>query len=61
VQDKKGFFEMNTQIQQPCTEGQMKLEDGRNIKLEAILSNLVIALVLGIAVMLVAFGWILFA
>lgn len=52
---------MNTQIQQPCAEAQMSLRDCRSAKLETILSNLVMALVLGIVVMLVAFGWILFA
>jgi len=52
---------MNTQIQQPCTEAQMGLGDCWSIKMETILSNLVMALVLSIAVMLVAFGWILFA
>ena len=51
---------MNTQLQQSCAAGQMSLEDGRNIRLLTILSNLVVALVLGIGIMLVSFGWILF-
>ena len=51
---------MNMQLQQPCTAGQPGLEDGRNIRLLTIVSNLVVALVLGIGVMLVSFGWILF-
>ena len=49
---------MSTQIQQP---GAVSLGDCRNIKMETILSNVAIALVLSIAVMLVASGWILFA
>ena len=56
----KGIIEMNTQLQQPCAAGQMSLEDGRNIRLLTILSNLVVALVLGIGIMLASFGWILF-
>jgi hypothetical protein len=60
VKDYKGIIEMNTQLQQSCTTGQMSLEDGKNIRLLTILSNLVVALVLGIGIMLVAFGWILF-
>jgi hypothetical protein len=51
---------MKTQIQQPCAEVQMSLGDCRSIKMETIVSNLVMALVLSITVMLVAFGWILF-
>ena len=51
---------MNTQIQQPCAEAQMCPGDCRSIKMETIVSNLVMALVLGITAMLVAFGWILF-
>jgi hypothetical protein len=38
----------------------MSLGDCRSIKMETIVSNLVMALVLSITVMLVAFGWILF-
>ena len=56
----KGIIEMNTQLQQSCVAGQMSLEDGRNIRLLTILSNLVVALVLGIGIMLASFGWILF-
>jgi hypothetical protein len=56
----KGIFAMNTQLQQSCAAGQMSLEDGRNIRLLTILSNLVVALVLGIGIMLASFGWILF-
>ena len=52
---------MYTQIQQPGAEAQMSLRDYRSIKMETILSNLVMALVLGIAAMLITFGWILFA
>jgi len=51
---------MNTQIQQPGTEVQMSLSDCRSIKMETIVSKLVMALALSITVMLVAFGWILF-
>ena len=52
---------MNTQIQQSDAATQMSLGDCRSIKMETILSNLVMTLVLSIAVMLVASGWILFA
>jgi len=52
---------MNSQIQQPCAESQMSIGDGRGIKMEVVLSSLVMALVLGIVVMLIAFGRILFA
>ena len=52
---------MNSQIQQPGAASQMSIGDCRNIRMEKVLSNLVMALVLGIVVMLVAFGWILFA
>ena len=51
---------MNMQLQQSCTTGQIILEDDRNIRLLTIVSNLVVALVLGIGVMLASFGWILF-
>jgi len=51
---------MNMQLQQSCTAGQISLEDDRNIRLLTIVSNLVVALVLGIGVMLASFGWILF-
>ena len=52
---------MNTQTQQSGAAAQMSLGDCRSIKMETILSNLVMTLVLSIAVMLVASGWILFA
>lgn len=51
---------MNMQLQQSCTTGQISLEDDRNIRLLTIVSNLVVALVLGIGAMLASFGWILF-
>jgi len=51
---------MNMQLQQPYAAGQISLDDDRNIRLLTIVSNLVVALVLGIGVMLASFGWILF-
>jgi hypothetical protein len=50
---------MNTPLQQPCAAGQISLEDSRDIRLQTILSNLIVVLVLGIGIMLVSFGWIL--
>ncbi len=52
---------MNSQIEQPGAASQLRIGDCRSIRMETVLSNLVMALVLGIVVMLVAFGWILFA
>jgi hypothetical protein len=51
---------MDTRLQQPCTEGQMNLKDTGDINLMTILSNLVIALVLGIVAVLGSTGWLLF-
>mgnify|MGYP001823708850 CR=1 FL=1 len=51
---------MNARLEQSFTGGQMSLEVCRNIKVLTILSNLIVALALGIVVTLVSSGWILF-
>ena len=43
---------MTTRLQQHCAEGQISLEESRNIGLLTILSKLVMALVMGIVVMI---------
>jgi len=50
---------MPIRLQQPHADGQISLEDYRNIKFITVLSNLVMALVAGTVGMIVSFGWIL--
>lgn len=50
---------MNTRLSQPWAEGQISLKDDKSSRLITIVSNLVIALVLGIVVTLSSSGWIL--
>ena len=51
---------MNARLQQPYSGGQTSLDDDRGIRSLTILSNLIIALVMGVACMLVSSYWILF-
>jgi hypothetical protein len=51
---------MNAPLQQPYVGGKMSLDDCKSIKSLTILSNLITALVMGVAGMLVSSFWILF-
>ena len=50
---------MSIRLQQSHVEGQMNLDDYRNIKSITALSNLLIALVAGTVGMIFSFGWLL--